>query len=169
MNPLIIGAAQREQLRALREQAAADPIDMRGLKERIATPDGKQAHMTRMNARTVDLPVAYCLTFSIEIGHPGGTARHMSMSSDRRGKTPTPEAVWMVCQELGFVGGFEHCWVWMEDLQRGPDATRDRAKAVNVVQLLSVVAAPESEPDTSDIPEAGEDWFARAKLRRPQH
>lgn len=140
-NPLIIGAAQRVILRDLRERAARDPVDVRGLAERLAEPSTKRAHMDRMNALSVDLPAAYLVTLSVEIGHPIGAARHMSMSSTRPGKTPTPEAVWMVCQELGFAGErFDGCEVWVEDLQRGPDPDRDRAQAINVVQPVAVVA-----------------------------
>lgn len=138
-NPLLLGEVQREQLRDLRERAALDPTDMRGLGDRLKDKRLKREHVDRMNNLSIELPLAYLVTFTVEVGHPGGVARHLSMSSKRRGKTPIPEAVWMVCQELGFVGDrFEGCTVWVEDLQRGPDP-RDRAKAVNVVQLVSVV------------------------------
>jgi hypothetical protein len=141
-SPLIVGAAQRAQLRTLRERAAERPVDMRGLAERLTSPDVKRAHMDQMNDQTVDLPTAFMVTFSIEIGHPSGTARHMSMSSVKRGRAPTPEAVWMVAEQLGFVGGLEACTIWLEDLQRGP-TKQDRAKAVNVVQLLTAATVVE--------------------------
>lgn len=138
--PLIVGQAQKALLHGLRDLAAANPVDMRGLTDRLATPDGKRAHMDRMNALTCEIPAAFWVTFSIETGHPVGTCRHMSMSSRRHGRTPTPEAVWMIAEELGFVGSLEMCTVWPEDLQRGPQERKDRAIAINVVQPIAVSA-----------------------------
>lgn len=143
--PLIIGQAQKDALQALRERAASDPVDMLGVVEAIKTPDGKRRHMDRMNALTIDIPMAFAVTYSIETGHPAGTCRHMSMSSDRKGRTPTPEAVWMVCEELGFVGSLEACTVWPEELQRGP-TERDRHVAINVVQPTAAVEYNSTRP-----------------------
>jgi hypothetical protein len=139
--PLVIGEAQRRDLAALRERAAADPSDMLVVAEQIKTPAGKRMHMDRMNALTIDIPLGYTVTFSIETGHGAGTCRHMSMASGRRDRVPTQEAVWMVAELLGFTGGLESCTLWLEELQRGPDPVKDRAKAVNVVQPLATVAA----------------------------
>jgi hypothetical protein len=143
-NPLIIGATQRAALNALRDLAAANPVDMPKIIETLKTPEGKAAHMRQMDSQTIDLPLAYMVTYSVEIGHPCGPCRHMSLSSQIKGRTPIPEAVWMVCQELGFVGDepFTGCWVYPEELQRGPDPKRDRARAMNIVQPLNVVSVP---------------------------
>lgn len=138
--PLVIGEAQKAALRELREKAAANPIDMPPLMKRLETPEGKAAHMQQMNGLTIDIPLAFMVTFSIETNHPCGTCRHMSMSATRKGRTPIPEAVWMVAEELGFVGGLQSCVVWPEDLQRGPQQRTDRAIAINVVQPLAVAA-----------------------------
>jgi len=139
--PLIIGAAQKAALAGLRTKAATEPpIDMRGLAEWLKDPAHKRAHMKHMDELTVEIPIGFLVTFSIEVGHPAGAARHMSMSSPVRGRTPTPEAVWMVAEELGFTGSIEQCTIWLEDLQRGPRHD-DRAKAVNVVQLLATTEA----------------------------
>jgi hypothetical protein len=76
--------------------------------------------------------MGFLLTYSVELGHPAGIARHMSMSSPAKGRLPTPEAVWMICQELGYVGSLAQCLVWIEDLERG----QEREKAINVVQPI---------------------------------
>jgi hypothetical protein len=136
--PLILGVAQSAQLAALRDLAIKHPVDVRGLLEAIKTPAGKERHMRQMDAQTVDIPVGFLVTLSIETGHPVGACRHMSMSSPRRGRLPTPEAAWMVAEHLGFVGGFEMCQHWIEELQRGP---RERAQALNIVQPLDVTTA----------------------------
>lgn len=143
-SPLIIGAAQRAQLRILREQAAERPVDVRGLAERLKAPEAKDAHMDHMNDQTLNLPTAFMVTFSIEFGHPVGAARHMSLSSVRPGRLPTKEAVWMVAKELGFISGLDACTIWLENLQRGP-TERDRAQAVNVVQVLATLETENQE------------------------
>jgi hypothetical protein len=129
--PLIIGAAERQALQKLRERASASPVDMRGLGQKIATPDGKAAHMRQMTEQSVVLAFGWTVTFSIETGHPIGTARHMSLSS-RPGRIPLPAAAWMVATELGFVGDLDSCSVWPETL-RGHGGT-----AINIVQPISV-------------------------------
>jgi hypothetical protein len=79
----------------------------------------------------MSLPVGYQVTYSLEVGHPGGAARHMSLSS-RPGRLPTREALEMVADELGFDLPLtpETAMFWLEDLK-----DRD-GKAVNVVQLV---------------------------------
>jgi hypothetical protein len=129
--PLFVGPDEKAALAQLREKAAADPVDVSDLNERLKDPVEELRHRDRMNALSVRLPFAYFVTFSIETGHPAGIARHMSMSVGREGRVPTPEAVWMIAEMLGFVGGLERCeLVWMEKLRDGGDA-------VNLVQLLT--------------------------------
>lgn len=136
LNPLIIGPNEIAALADLRERAAQHPLDMSTVVEQIKTPEGKRRHMRQMSEQTIDVPLAYVVTFSIERGHPGGTCRHMSMSSDLPGRTPIPEAVWMVAEQLGFVGNLKECAVWLEELMRGDH----KANAVNVVQPINMVA-----------------------------
>jgi hypothetical protein len=135
--PLEIGASERVALHRLRERATRHVVDMRQLVASLATPAGKLAHMEQMNEQTVDIPVGYLVTYSVEIGHPGGTARHMTMSSSEQDKVPTPIALWMVAEELGFAGGLEACVLWPEHLLRGDHVTR----TMNVLQLVSLASA----------------------------
>lgn len=128
--PLLIGPAEREALQALRELAAASPIDMSILLKVIGTESGKAAHMRQMSEQTVCLPTNFFVTFSIEHGHPVGTCRHMSMSVGSKELVPRLEAIWMVAKELGFVDSLESCKVWIESLQ-------GHGNAVNVVQLVA--------------------------------
>lgn len=128
--PLVIGPAEKAKLAELLEKAAAAPVHMPEVVKLITTPEGKKAHMARMTAQTIKLPVAFLVTFSIETGHPCGTARHMSMSVDREGRLPHPQAIWMVALELGFTGGLEACMHWLEDLA-------GHGEAVNVVQPMA--------------------------------
>jgi hypothetical protein len=138
--PFIIGPNERAALADLRDRAAIHPVDMPTLMKAIKTPAGKAAHMAQMNEQTVEIPINFLVTFSIENGHPSGTCRHMSMSSGAIGRAPTPGAAWMVAEELGFIGSLDYCHVYIEDLQRGDG----RRHAINIVQPLSfsVAAAP---------------------------
>lgn len=138
-NPLIIGASQRAALAELRAKANADPIDMADAIEVIKTPAGRAAHIDRMNRLSVSVPTAFMVTFSIE-RHPGGIMRHMSMSTARRGGSPTPAAVWMVCQELGYVGAarFDGCNVWVEDLAPDQGSGHGKETAINVIQPIAM-------------------------------
>jgi hypothetical protein len=127
--PLLVGDVELQALKELIEKAEANPVDMTGLTERLKEPAKRRRHLQQMTAQTVYLPMAYAVTYSIELGHPGGKARHMSMSVSRKDRVPNEHAVWMVAVELGFTGKLEDCVVWLEKLSDGGDA-------VNIVQLI---------------------------------
>lgn len=74
---LLIGPAESAALMALRELAAARPVDMLRLMDVIKTPQGKGAHKDRMTEQSVFIPLDFMVTFSIETGHPVGTCRHI--------------------------------------------------------------------------------------------
>ena len=84
--------------------------------------------MARMTAQTITLPLSFMVTYSVEIGHPAGRCRHLSVSIEQEGRAPGAEAVWMIAEEFGFYGSLESCTVWLEEL-RGRQSI-----AVNVVQ-----------------------------------
>jgi hypothetical protein len=86
-----------------------------------------------MNAQTVVIPGPwqFFVVFTIETGHPAGTCRHMSLSIRRKDRVPSPAAVWMVAEELGFSGGLLACSAWLERLSDG-------GIAINVAQPLAV-------------------------------
>jgi hypothetical protein len=138
MTPLVLGEEQHRVLAELRELASENPLQMQGLLEKLQDPNYKAAHMAHMSRQTVELPFGFMVTYSIEFGHPAGTCRHMSMSSPVKGRAPSPEAIDMVAELLGFVGGYRACVTWLEDLVRGDGLQ----KAVNLVQPLAVTADP---------------------------
>lgn len=130
--PLIMGVLEVAKLHDLRMIAAARPVDMLALME-VKTEAGKTRHIKQMTAQSVEIPGPwpFLVTFSIETGHPAGTCRHMSMSIQRKGRVPSPQAVWMVATELGFVGGYHLCSHWQEQLQ-------GQGVAINLVQPVSL-------------------------------
>lgn len=115
--PFLINDEIAGKLAKLRELANQRPVDMPGVMKAIKTLDGKKAHMDRMTEQTIDLSFGFMVTFSIEIGHPGGAMRHMSMSAPRKGRVPHPIALWWAAEQLGFIEGLEACHIWQEDLQ----------------------------------------------------
>jgi hypothetical protein len=133
--PLMLGPNERAALDSLRELANTRPVDMTVLVEALKHKAGKAAHMLQMTAQTIDIPLDFMVTFSIETGHPIGTCRHMSMSVGKKGRVPHPHAIWMVAEVLGFIDELDTCRCWLEDLQ-------GHGQAVNVVQPVSI-AAPE--------------------------
>ena len=132
--PLLIGEHERTELQRIRALANERPVDMLTLPALLLTPDGKAEHRERMTEQTVEIPAAYLVTFSVEIHHPHGTMRHMSMSVQREGRLPNGVAVWIVALELGFTGSLGDCIAWLENL-------KGHGRAVNVVQYLTASEA----------------------------
>jgi hypothetical protein len=130
MTALILSHGTNVELAELLATAAAHPVDMKALIEAMKHRAGKAAHKVQMTRQSITLPIGYMVTFSIETGHPGGTARHMSMSIDKQGRIPNEIAVWMVAERLGFVGDLNDCVTWVEDLE-------GHGAAVNVVQVIA--------------------------------
>jgi len=125
--PLLINPEVRERIMYLLLLAEMHPVQMIGLSERLKIPEVKALHMAHMTKQTILIPLAFMVTFSIELGHPCGTCRHLSMSVQRKDRVPSPPGVWMVAQEFGFWGSLKSCAVWLEDLA-------GHGKAVNLVQ-----------------------------------
>lgn len=159
--PLIIGPDTIDALRRLREKAAERPVDVPGVMETIKTAGGRDRHQARMNDLTIVIPGpwAFMVTFSIDVGQPVGTCRHMSMSIDRKGRMPNQHAVWMVAEILGFVGGIKSCSVWFENLDN------DRIRALNLVQPLHLhVGQSDANPDS--VGQEGPDRQTGASVAR---
>jgi hypothetical protein len=135
---LFIGPLQRALLESLRIAAQARPIHMPTLAQTMKTREGMTQYRAQMREQTITLPGRWdwIASFSIETGHPCGTARHLSVSIDRPQRVPRLEAVWMIARELGFTGAdVTACaGVWFEDLADG-------GKAINVLQVIDEPAA----------------------------
>jgi hypothetical protein len=139
--PIIVGGTEREALHRLRDRAAQKPANLEYIAANIHNPAVKRKHMEQMSEQTIKIPLAYLVTFSIE-NQPKGVFRHMSMSVQREGRVPSPESMWMVAQELGFVGGIQFCTVYAEDL-------KGHGKAINLLQPLNYVPSPTTGPETA--------------------
>lgn len=125
---LIIGEAQRTAIRALREKAAAEPIDMfrmnamairRGEPSNISYAERGEGGFKDL---TIGIPHGYAITFSVEQQPSGAYCRHLSVAIDRHGKLPSIEAMKLLMQEFGFINDLDRCPVWREEFAPGHEA-----------------------------------------------
>jgi hypothetical protein len=126
----------RARLRALRRLAEhpSRKIDRETLEQHAKAFD-PQDPSTRGTSpyptdQTVVLPLGWQVTVSIE-DQPMGWAIHMSMSSPRKGKAPSPEVVQWVLEALGYQRRLGDCLLYLEHY------AQDRV-AVNVLEPLDV-------------------------------
>ncbi len=127
---VFIGPDEKTLLEGLYQLALSNVIDADNfIKNKKNNNIGKEAFLEIMKLMTVKIPLHYEVTFTFET-QKIGLCRHMSMSTSKINSVPSPEAVWMVCECLGFTGELEDCLgIWLEDIG-------DNRKAVNVLQLV---------------------------------
>lgn len=128
---LLFDRSTLQALKSLREVAVENAVHMPTLMQRLDTFDGKHRHMAQLIVQSIDVPVGYTVTFSIELEHPCGNCRHMSMSTPSEDHAPHEYALWMVAKELGFWGAITDCVSWFEPLDGRPGI------AVNLVQPIN--------------------------------
>lgn len=130
--PLVLEWNKVEELHRLRERAEARPVSMPTLINDMQTASGQARNRARIIAQTVLITGvwSFMVTYSVEVDHPGGgRCRHMAMSTDRAGRTPSPDALWTVAEELGFTGDLGDCTFW-------PEMVDGHGLAINVVQMM---------------------------------
>lgn len=103
--------------------ALSDPSSVVSLDDR---PAGFRASLSSF---FVELPIGYLAAYSIE-EQPAGNFRHLSVSVDRPGKLPSPEAVETIAKAFGFTSALDVPGrTWIEEFEPGQHA-------VNVVQFM---------------------------------
>lgn len=134
---LLIGEGERKAIKEAIERAAKRPITLDMVKameikgDRHLTLDmrrqqqGPDWEKKRPRSEFVSLPIGYRCAISFE-EQTIGMCRHLSVSIDRPGALPSPEAFDMIAKEFGC----EHVVAqpWIEEFAPGHDA-------VNVVAL----------------------------------
>lgn len=105
--PLVIGDEERDLIKSLikvSEQRVVAYEDMLEMSDRVDR--GEVLDGSRNNHLTIDIPMHYQATFTIEEHAKDRTFRHLSLSiiEGREGHGPTPEAMAMVMNEFGFRG-----------------------------------------------------------------
>lgn len=141
----MIGPEEKAKIAQLIKLAEANPVNMPELMKAIMMPTGKHQHMQQMTAQTIDIPMAYEVTYSIEDGQPMGRCRHLSMAVTTEGRIPNPMALWMVAKEFGFWGELQDLDdLRQEELFRGPE--RKMVMAIHIVQRLTPEQRAPGEP-----------------------
>lgn len=123
MRILIIDDATKKEIKRVVDFAEANPYSLDDLfdiknKQKKCAGDSKDY--------TAYIPVGYKMVFSIE-HQPKGAVRHLSVSVDKKGKMPNPEAVKEIMKEVGFFNQLENCLVDFEEFSPG-------YHAVNVIE-----------------------------------
>jgi hypothetical protein len=124
MRPLIFGPEERAKLAALRGHAESNPFSLERLK---AIAAAGCATTDEDPGFSCEIPVGFRIAFTIEV-HPGGTARHISISVATRGRLPSPAAIQMIGRELGMrMNLFDPSTMTYFE---GPDPTISRAVSI---------------------------------------
>lgn len=133
MAALIIGPDERAAIAELVAVASAEPpFDPKAVMAMADTEAGVDAIRDYMLTHSLLLPIGYRVTYSREVqpkAPPPGLCHHLSISVDRPGKLPSPEAVEMILQEFGMGTLDEADAMWVEDIGPGE-------RAVNVVRVV---------------------------------
>jgi hypothetical protein len=131
MPALIIGDDERAMIGALRARMAANPINP--AEANAAAKADPAAFRRHMSAFTIELPIGYFVTYSVErqpAAPPPGLCTHISISVARARMMPSTAAVDMILEAFGMSAiraGTSKIWIEQID---------EWTKAVNVVQLL---------------------------------
>lgn len=138
MYPMLIDEDLRARLRDLAKKAEQNVVPMLRLAQLTENPKGPglEAHMQQMVAQTMDIPMCYCVTYSVE-EQPFGLARHMSLSITTPGaRIPHPVALWEVACLLGFWGNLCDC----DSVYPEP-----QTQAINLVQRMAKDSRAQAE------------------------
>jgi hypothetical protein len=135
-NPLIIGPKEIDALKEAMSRARLKPMSLE-MVTRGYNPHEVKAELTLADreklakrgappplpsSEMVTLPNDYRVGISFE-EQPAGLCMHLSMSSRRKRKVPTPEAMEMVLAALGYPYSMEDCaMVWLEEFEPGQNA-----------------------------------------------
>lgn len=128
MPALLIGDEERAMIGALRARAAGNPIDP--VKAMASAKADPEAFRRRMASMTIELPIGYFVTYSIE-RQPGGLCAHLSVSVARARMMPSTAAVDVIAEAFGMEAlGEGRSKVWIERID-------EVTKAVNIIQVLA--------------------------------
>jgi len=130
---LIINDAVRRAIAKAIKQAEAQPLTLTkaadhgnviAAKGELKLADRKPG-FERPESQHVDIPVGYRAAYSVE-EQPIGLCHHLSISVDKKGKVPTPQAITMIAKEYGIefdIDSPRHdVTVWLEEFEPGHHA-----------------------------------------------
>jgi len=106
-----------DALREMRQKAADKPFHIAMEREASDDPARRKQLQESLDGRAVLLRGGLLAILSIELGHPVGPVRHLSLTNLLSKGTPSPEILWRVAEEVGFVEGLEACSTWAQDME----------------------------------------------------
>jgi len=137
MGVLIITETHRRRIREMITAARARPVPWETMRpgavlddKPVLTLAERVAGIERPPSQHIILGT-YRVAFSFEY-QPAGLLRHLSVSSERPGKVPTPIVVERIAREFGFYDCAEQS-AWLEEFDPGH-------YAVNIVELVEPAA-----------------------------
>lgn len=112
-------------------KAEKNVIQLKTVEAVLANPHGKakKDYLRQMRRQTLHV-LTYAYTFSFE-EQPTGRYRHLSVSVERKGRVPLPQAIDMVLPLFGFKGNVQTTQHWLEELGN------DRV-AINFIEPVQV-------------------------------
>jgi len=131
MSVLLIADAEKTAIRHALERAAQHPISVETLRQWQApdkahlklTDRPKGAPTIPQRSQHVDLPIGYRAVISFEQQpQPMGLCKHLSISVERKGFLPSPEAVKAIAQEFGVIWPDIAVHMWIEEFEPGHNA-----------------------------------------------
>lgn len=145
MAVLMISPEIQTAIKAAVEKARENPLPLKDVLKLQATIDQSSTVVTNEKREKavallkdeifsrrnvfVEIPVGFLAAISFE-QQPDGLTRHLSVSVEREGKLPSPQAVKMIAEEFGFQ--FNRMLpgrLWIEEFEPGK-------RAVNLVELV---------------------------------
>jgi len=125
MRAFVIDKHLEKAIKNMVKYAEEHPVTIDDILDQL---NGQRKPVGEIIGHVVYVPSGYKIVYSIE-QQTKGTVRHLSMSVDKKGRTPNPLVVRSVMEMVGFKNGFEKCKVWLEEFE-------PEHQAVNVVEKM---------------------------------
>lgn len=125
MAPIIIGPEEKIKIKALIDRATKHPIMIDEIKRRILKGVPGNINLKA----TISIPTSTVVTYTHEEIKKGVVCRHMSVSTQIKGRVPSVEAVSMIMEEFGFINSIDKVYRYAEQIG-------DEDKAINVIEPL---------------------------------
>jgi hypothetical protein len=123
--PLIINERVRSDIAKVIAYAVAHPIPFDLLREHavpkttVLELKDRKPGLVRPKSASVEIPIGFRAALSVE-EQPAGLCWHLSISVEKRGKTPNPAAAMAIAEEFGMRPPFHAGW--LEEFEPGHHA-----------------------------------------------
>lgn len=140
MSVVIIGDAERAQIKAAIERASANPVLWETMRDHVIMDDRPTLPLADRKPGLERPASEHLMLGNVRVAYsheqqPAGMLRHLSASVHKKGKLPHPVAIEEICAAFGFrhfppIEGR----IWIEEYEPGYEA-------VNVVEIITPATA----------------------------